>query len=175
MASIKKLFFPPSSTAPVQSAHTSPVSLSPPLVGAEMLRGPAAALVRRLAPHVSGGATHRRVPPPIASSLLARFSSAPTTSPPSSSSAAGRDEAADEEESPEISNGDAGARLSIAVDRSGLYNPPGPLRLCFFQSPCHAPECVGLGFLMVDALSMRQSTRTSRRRTPSSSSTSRAS
>ncbi|KAG2598735.1 hypothetical protein PVAP13_5KG400100 [Panicum virgatum] len=92
-----------------------------------MLRGPAAALLRRLAPHVSCGATHRRVPPPITSSLLARFSSAPTTSPsspPSSSSAAGRDEAADEEESPEISNGDAGARLSIAVDRSGLYNPP---------------------------------------------------
>ena len=121
-----------------------------------MLRGPAAALLRRLAPHVSGspcgGATHRRVPPPLASSLLARFSSTPTTfssSPPSSSSAAGRDEAADEEESPEISNDDAGSRLSIAVDRSGLYNPPGPLRLCFFQSPCHAPKCVGLGFLMI--------------------------
>ncbi|RLM93512.1 NADH dehydrogenase [Panicum miliaceum] len=96
-----------------------------------MLRGPAAALLRRLAPQVSGGgcggATHRRVPPPIASSLLARFSSAPTTfpsAPPSSSSATGRDEAADEEEPPEISNGDGGAPLSIAVDRSGLYNPP---------------------------------------------------
>jgi len=103
----------------------------------------AAALLRRLAPHVSGGATHRRVPPPIASSLLARFSSAPTTSPsspPSSSSAAGRDEAADEEESPEISNGDADARLSIAVDRSGLYNPPGPLRLCFSQSRATRPS-----------------------------------
>ncbi|RLN22098.1 NADH dehydrogenase [Panicum miliaceum] len=96
-----------------------------------MLRGPAAALLRRLAAQVSGGgcggATPRCAPPPIASSLLARFSSAPTTfssSPPSSSSAAGRDEAADEEEPPEISNGDAGAPLSISVDRSGLYNPP---------------------------------------------------
>ena len=134
-------FSSPSSNAPAQSAHTSPVS------GVEMLRGPAAALLRRLAPHVSGGpcggATHRRVPPPLASSLLARFSSTPTTfssSPPSSSSAAGRDEAADEEESPEISNGDAGARLSIAVDRSGLYNPPGPLRLCFSQSHATRPS-----------------------------------
>nr|CAB3473421.1 unnamed protein product [Digitaria exilis] len=96
-----------------------------------MLRGPAAALLRRLAPHVSGGgcggAIHRRVPPPIASSLLSRFSSAPTTfssSPPSSSSVAGHDEAAKEEETTEISNGDSGDRLSISVDRSGLYNPP---------------------------------------------------
>nr|CAB3477471.1 unnamed protein product [Digitaria exilis] len=96
-----------------------------------MLRGPAAALLRRLAPHVSGGgcggAIHRRVPPPAASSLLSRFSSAASTfssSAPSSSSITDRDEAATEEEKTEISNGDSGDRLSISVDRSGLYNPP---------------------------------------------------
>ncbi|AQK96327.1 midA [Zea mays] len=92
-----------------------------------MLRG-SAALLRRLAPRISGGGcgntTHRRLLPPIAPFLRARFLSAPTTSsPPSSSSAACHEEDAEDRDLPEISNGDAGARLSISVDRSGLYNP----------------------------------------------------
>ncbi|CAL4962921.1 unnamed protein product [Urochloa decumbens] len=118
-----------SALAPAQSALPLPLSLS--LIAVQMLRGPAAALLRRLAPRVSGGgcggATRRRLPIPIAPSLLARFSSAPTTSsssPPPSSSAAGRDEDAEDEELPTLSNSDAGAPLSISVDRSGLYNPP---------------------------------------------------
>lgn len=124
---------------PAQSTLCHP---SPTLVAVEMLRGPAAAVLRRLAPRVSGGgATHRRVPPPIAPALLARFSSTPATSsssPPPPSSAAGRDEEPEDKELPDLSNGDAGSRLSISVDRSGLYNPPGSLRLCLSLYHTHA-------------------------------------
>ncbi|GJN18492.1 hypothetical protein PR202_gb05659 [Eleusine coracana subsp. coracana] len=92
-----------------------------------MLRRPAAALLRSLTPHISGGvgANSRRLPPLIVPSILARFLSTPTSpfSSPPPSSAAGRDEDADDGENPGVS-GDDGARLSISVDRSGLYNPP---------------------------------------------------
>lgn len=94
-----------------------------------MLRSPAAALLRRLAPRISGGGggggaapTYRRLPPPV-SSILARFSSTPTSSSsPPPSSATARDEEAEDGEIRGASV-DASARLSISVDRSGLYNP----------------------------------------------------
>ncbi|KQK08487.1 protein arginine methyltransferase NDUFAF7, mitochondrial [Brachypodium distachyon] len=93
-----------------------------------MLRSPAAALLRRLATRLSDGGvgagspTRRILPPPIAPSVLARFSSTPTSSPPPSSVGA-RDEEAEDDEL-QGAPGDAGAKLSISVDRSGLYTPP---------------------------------------------------
>lgn len=94
-----------------------------------MLRSPAATLLHHLAPRISGGGggggaapTYRRLPPPV-SSILARFSSTPTSSSsPPPSSATARDEEAEDGEIRGASV-DASARLSISVDRSGLYNP----------------------------------------------------
>ncbi|XP_037413082.1 protein arginine methyltransferase NDUFAF7, mitochondrial-like [Triticum dicoccoides] len=95
-----------------------------------MLRSPAAALLRRLAPRLtgcSGGAgssTRRTLPPYISSSssFLARFSSTPTSPPLPSSVGAHDDEA--EDDKLQGSSSDSGARLSISVDRAGLYSPP---------------------------------------------------
>jgi NADH dehydrogenase [ubiquinone] 1 alpha subcomplex assembly factor 7 len=90
-----------------------------------MLRRPAAALLRSLTPHSpgGGGATRRRLPPPIDRSVLARSLSTPSSPPPSS--AAGRDDDAEGGELPGASEDAAGAPVSISIDRSGLYNPPG--------------------------------------------------
>ena len=110
-----------------------------------MLRRPAAALLRCLAPRLSGGAvgagssTRRTLPPHIAPSFLARFSSTPTSSPPPSSVGARDDEAEDDEIQGE--SGSAGARLSISVDRSGLYSPPGRNPLILSQTYTFAQIC----------------------------------
>jgi hypothetical protein len=146
----------------------------------EMFRSPAAALLRRLAPRLSGGtvgagsSTRRNIPPHIAPSFFARFSSTPTSSPPPSSVGA-RD---DEEEDDELQGApvNEGAKLSISVDRSGLYSPPGRTPLTRTHTQIRTRLFVlSTGSLMVQVLFMRQSTRTSRRRTLSLSSTSRAS
>ncbi|XP_051224746.1 uncharacterized protein [Lolium perenne] len=94
-----------------------------------MFRSPAAALLRRLAPRLSGGtvgsasSARRTLPPHIAPSVLARFSSTHTSSPPPSSSAGERDDEAEDHEL-QGAPGSSGARLSISVDRSGLCSPP---------------------------------------------------
>ncbi|KAM0824510.1 hypothetical protein ACQ4PT_070158 [Festuca glaucescens] len=96
-----------------------------------MFRSPAAALLRRLAPRLSGGtvgsgsSTRRTLPPHIAPSVPSRFSSTPTSSPPPSSSVGERDDEAEDHELPGAPE-NSGARLSISVDRSGLYSPPVP-------------------------------------------------
>lgn len=117
-----------------------PTLLSPPRAAVEMFRSPAAAaaaLLRRLGPRVSGGgggaSTHRRFAPPVSTSILSRYSSAPTSSPsppPPSDAAADGDNRAE--------SGGSGSSLSITVDRSGLYNPPGPNPSSLSRARSHA-------------------------------------
>jgi hypothetical protein len=112
-------------------------------LAAEMFRSPAAALLRRLAPRLSGGtvgsasSARRTLPPHIAPSVLARFSSTPTSSPPPSSSAGERDDEAEDHEL-QGAPGSSGARLSISVDRSGLCSPPGRTPL----TRTHSHKCM---------------------------------
>lgn len=120
-----------------------------------MFRSPAAAaasaLLRRLSPRVSGGgggaSTHRRFAPPVSTSILSRYSSAPTSSPspPPPPPPPPSDAAADGDNRSE--SGEPGSSLSITIDRSGLYNPPGPNPSSLSRALARTQRrCLDLGF-----------------------------